>query len=82
MSKEKPEVGDVFLNQRSQRKSVVVFKMKKNGYQCLVENGGLSVKFGSELKNMQYLGKSKANINQLFEVQDEVTFYEDKEDDD
>lgn len=66
-----PEVGDVFLNWHSQRKSVVVFKMKKNGYQCLVENGGLSVKFGSELKNMQYIGKSKADIKQLFEVQDD-----------
>lgn len=69
MSAEKPEVGDIFLNWHSQRKSVVVFKMKSKGYQCLVENGGLSVKFESELKNMKYIGKSKASIKDLFEVE-------------
>lgn len=69
MSALEPEVGDVFLNWHSQRKSVVVFQMRKHGYQCLVENGGLSVKFESELKNMKYLGKSKASIKDLFEVE-------------
>lgn len=72
MSAEKPEVGDVFLNWHSQRKSIVVFQMKRRGYQCLVENGGLSVRFESELKNMKYLGKSKASVNNLFQTEQDV----------
>lgn len=69
MSRLEPEVGDVFLNKHSRRKTIIL--CDRNYYQCLVENGGLVARYKSEFLKMKYLGKSKANINQLFEVDDE-----------
>ena len=68
MSKEKPEVGDIFLNKQSGRKTLVLC-IKKH-YQCLVEGGGLVVRYKSEFEKMTYLGKSKASIKELFDVKD------------
>lgn len=43
----------------------------KDGYKTLRENGGLVARYKSEFLKMKYLGKSKANINELFEAQDD-----------
>lgn len=43
MSVLKPEVGDVFLNKHSRRKTIIL--CDRNYYQCLVENGGLVARY-------------------------------------
>lgn len=67
MSRLEPEVGDVFLNKHSRRKTIIL--CDRNYYQCLVENGGLVARYKSEFLKMKYLGKSKASIKDLFEVE-------------
>lgn len=69
MSREQPEAGDIFLNKQSGRKTLILY-VKKH-CQCLVEAGGLVVRYKSEFGKMTYLGKSKANINELFEVKND-----------
>lgn len=64
-----PEVGDIFFNKKSRRKIIILY-IKKH-CQCLVENGCLIMRYKSEFDKMVYLGKSKTNISDLFEVKDD-----------
>ena len=79
MSKEKPEVGDVWYDKMSNQK--IVFIMVSDYYCEYIEHyEKLTESFeiytfttgtNEWKKGMKYLGKSKANINDLFEVQDD-----------
>lgn len=69
MSKEMPEIGDIFFCKQSRRKTLILCVKKR--YQCLVESGGLTVRYKSEFEKMSYLGKSKAKLSELFEVQND-----------
>lgn len=78
MSDKMPEVGDVWANKHIENKIVHVFGIYQNAwgkYVCYGEYhptdmevfcGNTSVNFFS--KEYNYLGKSKADIKQLFEV--------------
>lgn len=68
MSKEKPEVGDVWKNPRNEKVYLVV-------YVADIFVGIISKSFFGQaipkeflIKEFTCLGKSKANINDLFEV--------------
>ena len=75
MSKDKPEVGDVFYDKKYQVKLYVVGKSFTPETYDALETDGINVDkviccvFDEE--QYTYLGKSKANINDLFEVQDD-----------
>lgn len=78
MSELKPEVGDVWIDCEKEKEKVHIFGIYKNGYGEYVcygiynpiymemdcNNMGLKL----FLREFKYLGKSKANISQLFEV--------------
>ena len=78
MSDKMPEVGDVWANKHIENKIVHVFGIYQNGwgkYVCYGEYyptymevtcGNTGIDFF--LAEYNYLGKSKAKINQLFEV--------------
>lgn len=68
MSALEPEVGDVWKNIRT-RKKIVILAKPKAIYQCLIKGRGMVQKWPDDFRNMKYIGKSKANINQLFEVE-------------
>lgn len=76
MSKDTPEVGDVYLRDFSFGKfkstihtieNGVVYSISKNGYKIYVcvDNSR------DFYKNYDYLGKSKANIDDLFKTENE-----------
>lgn len=72
MSKDKPEVGDVWENLGNFKVYIINFDVLVNT--CFFFNNELwqaSFNLKDFLEQHTYLGKSKANINQLFEVQDE-----------
>ena len=90
MSKDKPEVGDVFeipfsdytvkgvvINLRKQNWIYMLRKYKFEGeksytYDVGVLNENIEPDYFRIIKKRaKYLGKSKANINELFEVQDD-----------
>ena len=79
MSKEKPEVGDVWIDTKTRFRMTFIMV---SDYYCeyiehhtkLVESFEIyhfDAKYNGWKKGKKYLGKSKANINDLFEVQDE-----------
>lgn len=68
MSKEKPEIGDVWRNPRT-RKKIVILAKPAAICQCLIEGGGMVQKWTDDFRNMEYLGKSKVNIDDLFVVE-------------
>lgn len=70
MNKDKPEVGDVWIN-KTGTKTYYIVSLGNNYAHCLVKGLGISTKYYDLFRNYKYLGKSKANIEQLFEVQDE-----------
>ena len=79
MSELMPEVGDVWIN--NYRKLNCIILNKEDNYIlylcCYIASNGLDffteTCFDDEyfLSRHKYLGKSKANINQLFEVEDD-----------
>lgn len=79
MSAEKPEVGDVW-KPNSNEYSRVIVTYYSNEFDVLliaIRYAGVLQKIKKYhkkffIKNYTYLGKSKANINDLFEVQDEL----------
>lgn len=87
MSKEKPEVGDVWKNKRFEtflhlieaKEGYVRFigrKIEKWGERILTEYFENSFSMNDErlihfTEDYEFIGKSKANISDLFEVQDE-----------
>ena len=74
MSKDKPEVGDVFLDTLNNIKLRVLYKSgTPNTWQVLGTDGKYVEKYIDCVfwgEQYQYLGKSKVNVNDLFEVQD------------
>ena len=82
MSELMPEVGDLWIDENIETDIVHIFGIYQNSwgkYVCYGEyspdymevscnNIGLNL----FLNRYKYLGKSKANINQLFEVDDEM----------
>ena len=77
MSKDKPEVGDVFEIKMTQWKdytktfkAIVINTVNFVHPLCITDDmqSFFMIEGDAEYK---YLGKSKANINELFEVQDE-----------
>ena len=72
MSKDKPEVGDVWLNEANF--NVNVFAVSVNICAFYVFNNNIwAGEFTKEefLKTHTYLGKSKANIKDLFKTENE-----------
>lgn len=74
MSKEKPEVGDVLLDEDMNIKIRIVAISKYNGgFECLLfdmDNNFCYTKVFYFLHNCKYLGKSKVSIKELFDVKD------------
>lgn len=76
MSKEKPEVGDVWI---FAGKPMHVKEVEEDGIYYLEEENTLSISaietnydtLDDFLDRSTYLGKSKANLNDLFEVKDD-----------
>ena len=74
MSKDKPEVGDVWINRSSFRVHIIGIDEDGIIYSCFYSKNELwqgSFIKKEFLEQHEYLGKSKANINDLFEVQDD-----------
>lgn len=63
-----PQFGDVWRNPRT-RKKIVILAKPVAIYQCLIKGGGMVQKWTDDFKNMEYLGKSKASIEDLFEME-------------
>lgn len=73
MSELMPEVGDVWKSSKGLQIFHII-KVSENAVRCFRKGFILKPEtFNKEdfLERCKYLGKSKANINQLFEVQDE-----------
>lgn len=70
MSKDKPEVGDVWQN-KTGRLRVYITKVDAWGIIGISSSGAIVSKNMYHLEKYTYLGKSKANTNELFEVKDE-----------
>lgn len=75
MSKDKPEVGDVFINIHcpSFRMYVLGKSGTPNTYEVLGSDGthvGNYIDCSFVGDNYKYLGKSKASIEELFDVRD------------
>lgn len=75
MSKEKPEVGDVLLHKASGRKAIINYAsmMKEENVMAYLLFDGIRTFALEEYvvkENYTYLGKSKVNIKELFDVKD------------
>ena len=67
----KPSVGDIYYDNESEMKLVVTFE-KYGMFWGIWESGqSFGTWQGRDFVRKEYLGKSKADINQLFEVDDE-----------
>ncbi len=72
MSKEKPEVGDVWESTRKNAQKIYITHVMGRVY-CLTEQGVASIRFFSDFGKdgtYRYLGKSKVSIKELFDVKD------------
>ena len=69
MSKEKPEVGDVWKNPKNEKVYMVVDV--GNIFISIISKSFFGQDIPKEflIKEFVYLGKSKTNINDLFEVE-------------
>ena len=65
-----PEVGDVWINKTGTKKYLVIC-IHNTTASCLVNTGGATNRPLFTFVNSKYLGKSKASIEQLFEVENE-----------
>lgn len=79
MNKDKPEYGDIWLDGYSRRIFVGdVYDLKNNSYaECITTDffrpkvlKTMTIKFDT-FQFLTYLGKSKANINDLFKTENE-----------
>lgn len=70
ISKDTPEVGDIWINKTGTKKYYVV-SLGNNYVYCLVKGLGISTKYYDLFRNYTYLDKSKANINDLFKTENE-----------
>lgn len=75
MSKEKPEVGDVFVDEDMNIKLLIIYISKYNrSFDCLVhdmDNNIIYTKSLYFLTDCKYIGKSKANLSDLFKTENE-----------
>ncbi len=72
MSKEKPEVGDVWQSTRRNAQKIYITHVMGRVY-CLTEQGVASTRFFSDFGRdgtYRYFGKSKVSIKELFDVKD------------
>lgn len=71
MIKDIPAEGDVYYSDEAEMSLTITFE-KYDLYWGLWETGQSFCCWNKDaFRNYKYLGKSKANINQLFEVQDD-----------
>lgn len=74
MSELMPEVGDVWevRGAGGTTRFIITFQDVEDDFVLLYRNGEVKLCIKAEMikKYAKYLGKSKANINQLFEVDD------------
>ena len=70
MSKEKPEVGDVWKNPKNEKVYIIVDVA--GSFVGVISKSFFGQDIPKEflIKEFAYLGKSKANINDLFEVEE------------
>lgn len=68
--KQVPEVGDVWVNIITNRKTYIIFT-NLNAAQLFDGDRCFMITKKILFHDYKYLGKSKANINQLFEVLDD-----------
>ena len=68
MSKDKPEVGDVWIDKNDNKLYIV--SIKSDIVFCIQASNGviLCQKLKEYFKYYTYLGEGKANINDLFEI--------------
>lgn len=74
MSKDKPEVGDVFQSVADTDIRIYIIDKHKNGYEILVSDKREVWDINEWLywkDDYTYLGKSKANINDLFKTEND-----------
>jgi len=73
MSEQIPEVGDVWEHkqQKGYRIYILMELPCKGDVEVLRKIGSIAFDKSLIKEDFKYIGKSKANINQLFEVQDE-----------
>lgn len=75
MSKDTPEVGDVWYtkSKKAGNKRIIISGIKNSVVYVLSENGVASTRWCYVFKNgnYTYLGKSKANIDDLFKTENE-----------
>lgn len=75
MSKDKPEVGDVYIDEDMNIKLLIIHINKYNGsFECLLhdmDNNIIYTKVFYFLTNCKYLGKSKVKIEDLFKTENE-----------
>lgn len=69
MSEEKPEVGDVWKNPKNEKVYIIVDVA--GSFAGIISKSFFGQAIPKEflIKEFTYLGKSKANINDLFEVE-------------
>ena len=71
MSKEKPEAGDIWISNKGDDTKIFITSTMGR-ISCFSEYGVISYKFMSDFTtNYKYLGKSKVNIDDLFNVAEE-----------
>ena len=72
----KPEVGDIYISDCGNAKFLITQKLSKTDFMhaSLYKDGELESGYTSdweiEEQNWKYLGKAKANISDLFEVEE------------
>lgn len=75
MSKDKPQVGDVWIDEDMNIKLFIVGINKYNGsFECLLHDMDNNIFFTKKfyiLTNCKYLGKSKVKIEDLFKTENE-----------
>ncbi len=70
MSKEKPEVGDVWQSTRRNAQKIYITHVMGRIY-CITEQGVVSTRFFLDFEKngtYRYIGKSKVNLKELFDV--------------
>lgn len=65
-----PEVGDVWENPKTHHRHIIL--AIGSYYKCFCDTGGISIKYSYDFgETLEYIGKSKANIDDLFVTENE-----------
>ena len=79
MSKDTPEVGDVWKDRQGwkvlivERRFSLIRAISENFIIRIIDYRGIGIPNAENIGDFTYLGKSKANIDDLFEVRDDTT---------